>query len=771
VRVLGATGVLLLITSTLLFELFAVARHALLARFGVAVLLEAVLVAVAVACGRSQRFRPVFAVYLAASALVLPVVIGAGMAVVSVGHAVDPVVGLAIGGTICALVYGALAISLPSRAYGALSLAAGGTAWLAGMATMWRAIGQAGPAAIVDTSFAARGEQFSLSMALLAGLYLIVDAVALDKARRGDQNPRRLAASRVFTGSALVFSVLAGTYAAVGATVSAGGSPAGSPAAPLVLAVLAVELLLAGLQMTRRACLPVAAALGMVALLMLATAMGWGRFGTAVVLAVLGYAVLAIEFGTATSRVGRRSFRTTPRGDSPTAWLWSLATVDALAVAVALPHRLVWWAPALLVAAAAVPVWIARRSARLNWIWGSVPLAGAAWFSVAWSVGAAVGLVRPQAPGALAAAAMMSPLPVLLAGFALAVRGRRHDWSILAYSIAAVMAVLTMLLTVGARGVTWVAVELLGLWLAAEVVGQTEEWPWLSTVGTALGAVGAGVLVAGMDLGPDVAALASLGVLLAVFGTGLGVPSGASHPARSTMGAARRRAALWGIAGLVVWSLARMGAVAGRPTGHAAAFTALVSTLVLTALLLVEGNRVSDPWWPGRIPILVGSLAGVSLAALAGAVEPRWYVLAPGLAFAAVGVQLPSDSRVVDAVSRGRWLSFVGFGMLLGTAAVQVASVGGGTSASIVLLVVEGMLAVLCGVILRRRVPAITGSAAVALGGLAALSLVPSTLALSIILGVVALVALAVSTVMLAGRGRPIGGMWAGLGSGWSSWY
>jgi len=88
----------------------------------------------------------------------------------------------------------------------------------------------------------------------------------------------------------------------------------------------------------------------------------------------------------------------------------------------------------------------------------------------------------------------------------------------------------------------------------------------------------------------------------------------------------------------------------------------------------------------------------------------------------------------------------------------------------VVLLVVEGALLVVTGVGLQRRVPVVAGAIGVAVGGLSALSLVPSTLALSLLIGVVGVAVLIAATVLMAGGRHLTHGRQALRQAAWSRW-
>jgi len=77
---------------------------------------------------------------------------------------------------------------------------------------------------------------------------------------------------------------------------------------------------------------------------------------------------------------------------------------------------------------------------------------------------------------------------------------------------------------------------------------------------------------------------------------------------------------------------------------------------------------------------------------------------------------------------------------------------------------------VIGGCCLQRRVPVIAGAVGVAAGGLAALALVPSTLALSLVIGAASLAVLATATVLMAGGRRIVQGHVGTREATWDRW-
>lgn len=740
VRILGATGAFLLVTATLLFEAFGVSRSAHLARFAVVVGVESVLVLAARACRRSDRFRAVSGAYLAAGALVLPVVLAAALTARPLGVVPRPAVGLAVGALLCAAVYAALAVELPSRAYGILSLAAVGIGWLA-------ATGASGGGPGTG--------RFGPSTALLCCLYLAVDALAVRGSAGDVAVGGRDRTGRAFGGTSAGFAVGTGAVAALVAIVGRGDVDGWAPV--LTLGLLAAGLFAAAWPAPRRGCLAPGSIAGSAAVLLMGPWLSWGRGGTAVALILLAVSALALE-----ARLGSEP--------GVAGCLRALATVEALTM-VLIPQGPSWWAPVALAAATAVPLRIVARTGRPGWAWASVPTAVAAWFYAAWLVATAFGVATTRAPGLLTAALMLAPLPVLLVGAGVACRARRSVWSHTAYAAAAVLGSVVVVLTSGGGALGWVSVELLVSWVVVFGVTAVEDATGPVPVGAAAGMFGAALAVRAVDRGAAAGAMlmAGLVVVIAEYGMGTVLRGAGAAPGpavdRTGLATAHRTTSLGGAAGAAALALSSMAVV-----GSSGSLAALVAVAVTAVLLVAEARGAGGAWWLGTAAVLVASLATLPVAAAAGARDPQWYVVGPALALLVVGMHLPDDPRDPGGVVHGRWFAAAGAGVLLGTTFVQVLGGGRGGAGPVVLLVAEGATCVLAGVVAERRVPVIAGAVAVALGGMAALSLVPSTLALSLIIGFVAVSVLAAATLLVATRRRPTQLPDAGRWATWDRW-
>jgi hypothetical protein len=511
--------------------------------------------------------------------------------------------------------------------------------------------------------------------------------------------------------------------------------------------------------------------------------LSWGRAGTAVALDLLAVGALVLEAGPVVTGVrtgGGPVADATRTGSGIDRWLWALATVEALAV-LPVAGRPSWWTPVVLAVATAVPLRITTRSGRAGWVWASVPLALGTWLSGAWLLASSWGAVPARAPGTLALAGLLAPLPAALVVVALALRRRHPTWSPPAYAAAAVLGGAVLGLTLEARALTWVATELLVIWIVVGGLSTIEGVGAAVPAGTAAGMAGAAVAARLLVIGPApalvphlpdrsslvaVVAMAVLVVVLVEYGIGTLLGSRSPGAGRAGTAAAHRWSALAGAGAVVLVTLLALPATVHR--GGAGA--ALVAVAVAAALLAAERGWARGAWWFGYAAVAVASLGALPLAALSGATDPQWYVVVPGLVLLGIGIRLGDDRRDPGRVGHGRWVTAAGAAVLLVTTFAQSVAGGRRSGSSLVVLVAEGAAVVLAGVCFERRVPVVAGAAAVALGGLAALSLVPSTLALSLLIGAVAVGVLAIATLMVAGHRRTATGPAAVRSTAWRRW-
>jgi len=143
ILMLSYVGAFLLIVATLLFELSAFTAVDSRARFAGVLILNLVFGIAGWICFRLPAMRLVGRTYVAIAALMVPLTfIAAWVFLVLAQYGLSRDLAVAIAGTSCALLYGALAVRLESRGYALLSLVAMAIAWGAGIdlvgAGRWR---------------------------------------------------------------------------------------------------------------------------------------------------------------------------------------------------------------------------------------------------------------------------------------------------------------------------------------------------------------------------------------------------------------------------------------------------------------------------------------------------------------------------------------------------------------------------------------------------------------------------------------------------------
>jgi hypothetical protein len=147
-------------------------------------------------------------------------------------------------------------------------------------------------------------------------------------------------------------------------------------------------------------------------------------------------------------------------------------------------------------------------------------------------------------------------------------------------------------------------------------------------------------------------------------------------------------------------------------------------------------------------------------------VYPQWYVLVPGLAPVAVGVRAPYDHRL--QIDRRAVFTLTGLGvvLVLGTTALQaITDLGRG---HILLLVLEGMAALLAGIATRNRTLVVAGAAGLAISGLRALFVFVEEGLLFVAFGMAAAVLLGLGAALALLRERFQGG--EGVLAAWRDW-
>ena len=178
----------------------------------------------------------------------------------------------------------------------------------------------------------------------------------------------------------------------------------------------------------------------------------------------------------------------------------------------------------------------------------------------------------------------------------------------------------------------------------------------------------------------------------------------------------------------------------------------------------------------------MASLAGMPLARLAGALDPQWYVLGPGLGLFVTGLALPRGARGAAGeegratrVITGRWLAAAGCLLFVGTSALQtlaghrLGAQGLPAGIAVTLLVAEGIISILVGVALRRRVPVVGGALATVVGGMWSLAVAAREVPLFVYFAVLGVILLGTATLLLRNRDR-LGVVRKSFESSWRDW-
>ena len=180
--------------------------------------------------------------------------------------------------------------------------------------------------------------------------------------------------------------------------------------------------------------------------------------------------------------------------------------------------------------------------------------------------------------------------------------------------------------------------------------------------------------------------------------------------------------------------------------------------LAALALLITGGVLWLDARTFGFRPNLYLALFSASTAGYFVAREVRlesWELVPPGFGVIACGIRLRIEEGFeVDARMR-QLIVGVGLGLVMGWAAVFTVT---GDLWWLVALLIEGVLAVATGIVLRSRVLLVGGGAALALVSLRALLTVAQAGFLFAAFGAVALLLLAVATALALSRGRSFAG-------------
>jgi hypothetical protein len=709
-RILGATGAFLLVAATILFEAFGMSSGGTL-RLAVVVGLQALLAAGTATCFRYHRMRPVAPIYLATTVLLFPLTLAAAAVFLRLGeNGLSVPAGLAAGGAACAVLYGITALALRSSAYGFLAAAAlttcGVSGAIAALPAAWVPLGlvalTASFVALDLASASAPGRRVAATFGLWAPIFAL--GVALAGAIWAEGEAAKGCAERFPISSCNALEPAPEVHGLILALTLAG-----------TCAIMAIG----GFRPIRRWWLGPAALSGGLAVLVANWSLSGGPAGASVELAVMA---IGLALGA-------------DRMPEVARWWRALAVVGALFVA-ACVRGPSWWAPIMLMFAAYVPSHLARKTDRGALMIPSLLLATMAGGFALWT------LAPKTAPlSSLRAAVWLSPFTALLTLYGIRVGRRRgKGWSTAAYSAAALVAATDVVIAAAGHHPLVVGVLLVVDGLLLEVVTVADQRrdlaPWVAALS------GVGALVAVAWSGAPAALLPLAGLAVGLFSWVMGAlidgPNVSLH--RKVGLAVGVLATLWALAGM------------GSPTlPGVEGLVSLTATSTTAAMLAADRRWFEGPWWRGYAVGFVLSFGGLALARMAGAVDAQWYVLGPGVATFTIGLRLPVDDRAPDRVNVGRVIAALGLLLLFGTTLLQVPQVADPAS-RVAFLIGEGVVSVVLGVFLCRRVPVIGGAAAVAAGGLIALSRSGSSVTLFVVAATLALGLLTAAALRLTRR-------------------
>lgn len=727
VLTLSYVGAFLLIVATLLFEVYGLGGINGPTQFVLVLLLNLFFGAVGWACLKQPRLRVVGTTYVGIFALTTPLVLVAAYEFLFLRqYGLSADAALFVGGIYCFGLYGLLATRLGS----------GGYAWLSLASLPFAAYGAVAAAGFRDWS--------GLAFALTATVYAYFGRAGSERASADWSVFQAPAAvlTHVVSAVAILTSAAFGGRELVGAPSP---GPEGLVAPYLPVTFAALSLLYAASARERRAGW-MAASAG-VTLTVLSGVVTFRGDSTAAALALLA---LALGYAAAASLSPDRSM---------VSFLRAGAATQALACAVFPVHPDPVQAAALL-AASAVGVFLTLDSGEPLWLLLSGSLFAVAWF---WVLRVAVSL--PEHAGASTLALGYSPLPPIFVAIALV--GRRAlpqsrvwawpgpmEWMAAVIAAGVLVAAGSDLLLLG-----WLLVVYGAITYGS---GLIERDALLAPFAATAVAAGVFALMAHVD--------ASTWVYPLVFSVG-GAIVWAAHLAWAPQGSDARvdwRDAhrFTGLGLAVVTAVATASIPDFLATGSPGSLTSLAAFAVLSALLWTDGRLYHVPLLEPAA-VFVGSLGLDWLARFAGAENPQYYVLAPGLALLATGLVM--KRRHPDQLILARSTMAAGAVLLFGTTWLQ--ALGGLRTDSLytALLVAEGAVATGVGISLRDRVIVVAGATAVALAALRAFFQVLQEVPLSLIFGALAMVILAVAAALALARDqlREAGGS---AGELWREW-
>ena len=419
------------------------------------------------------------------------------------------------------------------------------------------------------------------------------------------------------------------------------------------------------------------------------------------------------------------------RGSRMHTFFYVTAAVQAV-IAAGIPIEQEWLRAVILMAAAAMGVFMAVDGKRPEWLY----LAGA-FLTYGWYWLLKVVIPPLPNPGPSTLVLIFAPLPVLYTAIAVAL-GRAlvdRSWRLPIYAWAAAVAALVVGLGLGQHETTVLGFALVAYAVAIYVATALERMQWGVPLASLSAAVGVLKLLQGAEAAPPWYPLAFTILAWAIYAaTFVWTATDRSEWARMHRNS--------GLVLMAITAAACFDFPDFSSNGYPGTFAALAATWALALMLAADARLHKMPAFD-YLAALTASVGSYWIARYAGADNPQWYVAAPGLALVACGLSLLVDRRfTAPQASTANALIAFGAGGLLGTTAVQTLDPALSVSLYTGILLVESIAALLVGIATRSRVLVLASGAGAAVASLRALVILIQVVPLFIVFGLVAIVLL-----------------------------
>ncbi len=725
ILIVSYVGAFLLIVATLLFEIYSGNGVSGGIRFLAVLFLDLAFGVAGVVCIRSERLRLIGRTYLAIFALMVPLVFTA--AHVYLTNGISAILVVAICGLSSSLLYGALARALQSRAYAYLCLAAFTVGW---------------------TSAAHEAGLCPWRGAVVTPLIVLFALAAFPGQRSGLGQLLTEPAPQM---AHLISAVAAGWTLAVMIDGSIASGRSSTWYASVTFAGIAIGYLIFIVFSAKRDIAWVVAIAICATVLSINQPLGFGSTAIAAELVVLAWAL-------AIAARWLPDPRPHPTADGiPILRVLAVVLAGGVAFFPAVPAL----AQALaLVAVTGVGILIARDTRHPAWLLFSCAIFSVAWY---WMSTAVSNIPFDLSVPRLFAA--YAPLPLLLVGLGLVVRRLAArwsptplEWSVPFYAAAGLNAVWILLGTFIAEDFRLLAILLLSIGIAIYVASTVEGLIPGGIVSALAIAVGFASLaqasVISWSLFPVALAVAAwLAVVADMAWSRLPAAAGDSLAAR------RRKIHRWipvlfaVLAAIVCIFISDLSGI--RRTGNLISLGVLWSGALLLWLDARMNNSVVSAYAAQGAAVLGSYWIGTYF----GFQNPQAYVTAPGGWLVWAGQRMRNDMSIRNR-SLGARISGMGVLLLIATSAIQ--TLGGPKDALTSndwliytgLLLIEGVAALLVGIVLRNRWLVLAGTAGVGVGGIIPLLTIALLVPLFLLFGIVAILLLGGAAAMTALRGR-----------------